>query len=80
MAKKNRALERILEKACRGTPEHPAQLTDEEHELLLRLIRLHRLHCTDPNRPNCRDKGGYLRGRPWYGNDPEKARAFGLLV
>ena len=79
-SKATKMFDRAYEKAARGTPGHPARLTDEEHELLLNLIRRHKLHCRDHKRPNCRDKGGYLKGKPWYGDNPEKARALGLLV
>jgi hypothetical protein len=71
---------RAYEKAARATPGHPARLTDEEDALLLKLSRLHTLHCRDPKRPNCADKGGYLRGEPWYGNNPELARRIGIRV
>ncbi len=79
-SKATKMFNRAYEKAARGTPGHPARLTEEEHELLLKLSHLHNEHCTEPRRPNCRDKGGYLRGEPWYGNDLKKARALGLLV
>ncbi len=78
-----RAFNKTYDKAARGRPGSPAKLTDEEHALLLTLIRLHQQHCTEPglpNSPNCRLRGGYLRGKPWYGNDLKKARALGLLV
>ena len=71
---------RAYAKVARALPGRPADLTDEEHELLLKLNRLHKLHCTDPKRPNCRDKGGYLRGKPWYGDNPELARRIGIRV
>ena len=79
-SKGTKLFNRAYEKAARGTPGHPARLTEAENELLLELIHLHALHCTEPRRPNCRDKGGYLRGKPWYGDNPEKARVLGLPV
>ena len=71
-SKATKMFDRAYEKAARGTPGHPARLTDEEHELLLNLIRRHKLHC--------RDKGGYLQGKPWYGDNPELARRIGIRV
>ena len=72
--------ERAWKKAVLATPGHPADLTDPEHRLLLILIRRHKIHCTDRQRPNCRDKGGHLKGKPWYGDNPEKARKLGIRV
>ncbi len=77
-SKRDKLFERAYDKAARGSPEYPAQLTEEEEELLLKLIRLHTQHCVETKRPNCRDKGGYLRGQPWYGDNPELARRIGV--
>jgi hypothetical protein len=52
----------------------------EEHELLLELIRLHNQNCTDPRRPNCRDKGGYLKRHPYTPNEIENFRRKGLRI
>ena len=72
---------RAFAKAVLASPGNPADLTKEEHELLLKLSRLHTKHCTYPNRNlACWSKGGYLKGRPWYGDNPEQARKLGLLV
>lgn len=79
-SKKVKLFNRAYDRAIRGSPGKPARLTEEEQELLLELGRLHTLHCTEPKRPNCRDKGGYLRGKPWYGDNLGKARRLGLCV
>ena len=71
--------ERAWKKAILSRPGQPANLTEQEEGLLLSCIRLHNENCTEEEiRPNCREKGGYLCGRPWYGNDPEKARKVGV--
>jgi hypothetical protein len=76
--------ERAWKKAILSRPGHPANLTEQEEELLLACTRLHNEHCNEPNTPEgptpCWMKGGYLGGKPWYGNDLEKARKVGLLV
>ena len=79
-SRETKMFNRAYEKAARGWAGHPARLTEEEHELLLKLSRLHNQHCTEPRRPSCRDKGGYLRGKPWYGDNPERARRLGVKV
>ena len=72
--------ERAWKKAILSRPGQPANLTEQEEGLLLSCIRRHNENCTDEMYPNCSEKGGYLGGRPWYGNDLEKARKVGLLV
>jgi hypothetical protein len=64
-------------------PGQVSRTTPEEDQLILELSRYHAQNCREPNiHPHfaCWDKGGLLKGRPWYGEDVEKARKLGLLV
>ncbi len=79
-SKKVKLFESAWRKAAYATPGNPAELTDEEHELLLKLIRSHPRNCTETRYRNCKDRGGYLRGKPWYGDNPELARRIGIRV